>query len=163
MVCHLFVARPLPEPLLTKCQWVASWSKSNYAFGNVVLSNISHFVHAFICYTMCDSWWHHQMKTFPALLAFCVGNSPVPGEFPAQRPVTLSFDVFFHLRLNKWLSKQSWGWWLETLSRPLWRHRNGYNAVKTCKIWRIADIGNRLVSYTVEPLWIYDIYIWNFF
>ena len=44
---------------------------------------------------------------------------------PAQRPVTLSFDVFFDLRLNKRLSKQSWGWWFETLSCPLWRHRNG--------------------------------------
>ena len=28
------------------------------------------------------------------------------GEFPAQRPVTRSFDVFFDLRLNKRLSKQ---------------------------------------------------------
>ena len=47
-----------------------------------------------------------------------------PGEFPAQRPVTWSFDVFFDLRLNKRLSKQWWGWWFETLSHPLWRHRN---------------------------------------
>ena len=53
------------------------------------------------------SWWRHQMETFSALLAICAGNSPVPGEFPAQRPVTQSFDVFFHLRLNKRLSKQS--------------------------------------------------------
>ena len=30
-----------------------------------------------------------------ALQAICVGNSPVPGEFPAQMPVTQSFDVFF--------------------------------------------------------------------
>ena len=36
-----------------------------------------------------------------ALLAFCAGNSPVTGEFPTQRPVTRSFDVFFGLRLNK--------------------------------------------------------------
>ena len=72
------------------------------------------------------SWWRHQMETFSALLAICAGNSPVPGEFPAQRPVTRSFDVFFDLRLNKRLSKQSWGWWFETLSHPLWRHRNGY-------------------------------------
>ena len=50
------------------------------------------------------------METFFALLAICVGNSPVPGEFPAQRPVTRSFDVFIDLRLNKQLSKQSWGW-----------------------------------------------------
>ena len=44
-----------------------------------------------------------------ALLAICAGNSPVPGEFRAQRPVTRSFGVFFDLRLNKGLSKQSWG------------------------------------------------------
>ena len=52
------------------------------------------------------------------------GHSPAPGEFPAQRPVTRSFDVFYDLRLKKRLSKQSWGWWLEMLSRPLWRHRD---------------------------------------
>ena len=40
------------------------------------------------------------METFSALLTICVGNSPVPGEFPAQRPVTRSFGVFFDLRLN---------------------------------------------------------------
>ena len=68
--------------------------------------------------------WRHQMETFSALLAICAGNSPVPGEFPAQRPVTRSFDVFFDLRLNKRFSKQSWGWWFETLPRPLWRHSN---------------------------------------
>ena len=37
------------------------------------------------------------METFTALMALCVGNSPVTGEFPSQRPVTLSFDVFFDL------------------------------------------------------------------
>ena len=48
-----------------------------------------------------------------------------PGEFPAQRPVTRSFDVFFDLHPNKRLSKQWWGWWFETQPCPLWRHRNG--------------------------------------
>ena len=52
-------------------------------------------------------WWRHQMETFSALLVIWAGNSPVPGEFPWQRPVTWSFDVFFDLRLNKLLSKQS--------------------------------------------------------
>ena len=70
------------------------------------------------------SWWRHQMETFSALLATCAGNSPVPGEFPAQRPVMRSFDVFFDMRPNKRLSKQSWGWWFETPSRSLWRHCN---------------------------------------
>ena len=45
--------------------------------------------------------WRHPMETFSALLALCAGNSPVPGEFPSQRPVIWSFDIFFDLRLNK--------------------------------------------------------------
>ena len=45
-----------------------------------------------------------------ALQAICEGNSPVTGEFPAQRPVTRSFDVSFDMRLNKRLSKQWWDW-----------------------------------------------------
>ena len=66
--------------------------------------------------------WRHQMETFPAFVALCAGNSPVTGEFPSQRPVTRSFDVFFDLSLNKRLYKQSRGWWFETSSRSLWRH-----------------------------------------
>ena len=79
------------------------------------------------CSNLCTNdvtWWRHQMETFSALLAICAGNSPVPGEFPTQRPVTRSFDVFFDLCLNKRLSKQSWGWWFETLSHKLWRQCN---------------------------------------
>ena len=49
---------------------------------------------------MHTTWWRHRMETFSALLAICAGNSPVPGEFPAQRPVTRSFDVFFDLHPN---------------------------------------------------------------
>ena len=60
--------------------------------------------------------------------AFC-GEFTGPGEFPAQRPVTRSFDVFFDLPLNERLSKQSWGWWFETPYRPLWRHRNVLNSI----------------------------------
>ena len=72
----------------------------------------------------CIPWWRHQMETFSVVLAICAGNPPATGEFPAQRPVTQSFDVFFDLRLNKRLSKQSWGWWFETPSLSLWRHCN---------------------------------------
>ena len=50
-------------------------------------------------------WWRHQMGTSSALLALCGGNSLVTGEFPSQRPVTWSFDVFFDLRLNKRLKQ----------------------------------------------------------
>ena len=38
-----------------------------------------------------------------------------------HRLLYTSFDVYFDLRLKK----QGWGWWLETLSRSLWRHCSG--------------------------------------
>ena len=70
-----------------------------------------------------NSWWRHQMEAFSALLPLC-GEFTGPGEFPAQRPVTRSFDVFFDLRLNKRLGKQPWGWWFEAPSWSLWRQCN---------------------------------------
>ena len=47
------------------------------------------------------------METFYALLAIRAGNSLVPDEFPIQKPVTRSFDIYFDLHPNKRLSKQS--------------------------------------------------------
>ena len=52
------------------------------------------------------------------------GEFTGPGEFPAQMPVTRGFGAFFDLRLNNRLSKPSWGWWFETLSRSFCRHCN---------------------------------------
>ena len=83
-------------------------------------------IFAFCLGLVSTKWWRHQMETFSALLAIYAGNSPVPGEFPAQRPVTRSFDISFDLRRNKRLNKQSWGWWFETLLRPLWRQCNEF-------------------------------------
>ena len=80
------------------------------------------------------TWWRHQMETVSALLAICAGNSPVPGEFPTQRPVTRGFDVFFDLRPNKRLSKQPRGWWFETPSWSLWRHRNGTQGIRLSNV-----------------------------
>ena len=73
------------------------------------------------------TWWRHQMETFSAILTLCAGNSPVTGEFPSQRPVTRSFGVFFVLRLNKRLSKQSKRRWFETPSGSSWCHCNEEN------------------------------------
>ena len=68
------------------------------------------------------SWWRYQMVTFSALQALYAGNSKVTGELPSQRPVTRSFDVFFDLRLNKRVSKQSKRRWFWAPSRSLWHH-----------------------------------------
>ena len=71
------------------------------------------------------------------------GELPVTGEFPSQRPVTRKFCVFFDLRLNKRLSKQSLSWWFETSSHSLWRHCNGVNI--------IYGIGTGVTSDVNEP------------
>ena len=96
---------------------------------NVEIMSISGGLHVWLeipvlLYVLIIPWWRHQMEIFSALLAICAGNSPVPGEFPAQRTLARGFYVFFDLRPNKWLSKQSWGWWFEMPSRPFWRHCN---------------------------------------
>ena len=97
----------------------------------IIAASLSRFTgQQFSLETTRLSWWRHQMETFSALMAICAGNSPVPGEYPAQWPVTQSFDVFSDLRPNKRLSKQWWGWWFETLSSPLWRHCNVENCRK---------------------------------
>ena len=98
------------------------------------------------------AWWRHQMETFSALLAICAGNSPVPGEFPTQRPVTRRFDVYFDLRPNKRLSKQSWGWWFETLSCSLWRHRNEVLFAKTRSPWCSSFLMFECRSYVCTGL-----------
>ena len=72
------------------------------------------------------------------------GEFTGPGEFPTQRPVTRSFDVFFDMRLNKRLSKQPWGWWFEKLSWSLWRHGNDGMIMMFFKM--AAEISRNLVA-----------------
>ena len=74
--------------------------------------------------TILKSWWHHQLESFSVLLALCEGNPLVTGGFPSQRPVTRSFDIFFDLHLNKWLSKQLRCWWSQMPLCSLWHHCN---------------------------------------
>ena len=136
MACRLFGAKPLSKPMLGSCQldlyeqtsvkfwWIHKTFHSQKLIWKYRLWNGGHFVQG-----KMSSWWRHQMETFSALLAICVGNSPVTGEFPTQRPVKRSFDVFFDLHLNKRLSKQSCGWWFETPSCPLWSHCNDFQNV----------------------------------
>ena len=87
--------------------------------------------------------WKHFPRYWPFVREFTG-----PGEFPAQRPVTRSLDVFFDLRLNKRLSKQSWGWWFETLPRPLWRHSNGLNQQLSKKL-DAGDLRRHRADYDV--------------
>ena len=67
--------------------------------------------------------WKHFLRNWP----FVRGIHRSPVNSPHKGQWSGAFDVFFDLRLYKRLSKPSWGWWFETLSRPLWRHCNVTN------------------------------------
>ena len=66
------------------------------AISNQFLLNFYENVHG-ISIELEMTWWRHQMETFSALPAICVWNSPITGEFPAQRPVPRSFEILFDL------------------------------------------------------------------
>ena len=74
------------------------------------------------------------------------------------KPVTRSFDVFFDLHLNKRLSKQSWGWWFETPSCPLWRHCNTFtfksiaHVISNCPACRTSLIATRFWVVVICPI-----------
>ena len=91
-----------------------------------------------------NQFWRNLMMTssngniFRVTGPLC-GEFTGPGEFPTQRPVTRSFDVFYDLRLNKRLSIQPWGWWFETPSWSLWRHNNLHECYS---MWFINDFKN---------------------
>ena len=77
------------------------------------------------------------------------GEFTGPGEFPTQRPVTRSFDVFFDRRLNKRLSKQPRGWWLETLSCSLWRQNYEWQMIKVF----VYNLINKMAVYWLNCVW----------
>ena len=80
------------------------------------------------------------------------------GEFTGHRwiPRTSASDTdlwfFFDLRLNKRLSKQSWGWWIETPPLSLWRHCNGpisSKVISTCSSEWIMRCLNELKAWFI--------------
>ena len=97
------------------CKWYQSmvqkmfihhlWDFENCIYIYIIIFSVDGF-----------TWWCPQMETFSTLLALCVGNSPVTGEFTSQRPVTRSFDVLFDLCLNK-------GWANNRVAGDLRHHR----------------------------------------
>ena len=74
------------------------------------------------------------------------------GEFPLQKATTRSFDVFFDLRLNRRVNKQSCGQWFDTPLRSLWRQCND------------SSIFSGLVSYLSKMFSLFqvshDVHIW---
>ena len=133
-ICQLFsinhVAGRPPGDVYICCMWANS-KRSNLAHVQDIPK---------ICYSSCcavvwyidrgyltncyifSAWWRHQMDIFSALLAVCTGNSPVTGEFPAKRPVTRSFDIFF---ICAWIN----GWVNNGEAGDLRRYRVHYDVI----------------------------------
>ena len=120
------------------CFMMTSWHGHPLRITAITWSDMNRY-----CNKNKATWWRHEMGTF----------SPVPGEFPSQRPVTQNFDVFFDRRLNKRLSKHSRRRWFETPSRSLWRHSNENTIKSTCKFdvtyitGRVEETRNLTVSW----------------
>ena len=100
------------------------------------------------------------METFSALLAICAGNSPVPGEFPAQRPVMRSFDVIL---ICAWIN----GWVNNREAGDLRRHRAHYDTIVMSKVipdnentrnWCRHDYSADLQTKVIADTWKY----WRF-
>ena len=98
---------------------VLDWIKYDYTPGpGLIFSGFSVMGHY---YCMMTSSIGNIFRVTGHLCGEFTGHGWIPRTMASDA----SFDVFFDLRLNKWLSKQSWGWWFKTPSRPLWRHCNG--------------------------------------
>ena len=96
---------------------ILSFQINNRQFASTTLRSVK----PALWFNTCP-WWRHQMEDIFRVTGHLCGEFTGTGDFPAQRPMTRSFDGFFDLRLHKRLSKHSWGWWFETPSCPLWRH-----------------------------------------
>ena len=111
-----------------RCQAISrSWSIANERLRTgLCFSELLSKCHIFPWWNLIYMMTSSNGNIFRVTDPFC-GEFTGPVEFPTQRPVTQSVDVFY-LRLNKRLSKQPWGWWFDTPSWLSWRQCNG-NAV----------------------------------
>ena len=78
------------------------------------------------------------------------------GEFTGDSPQKGQWRGALVFCLNKRLSKHSWGWWFETLSRPLWHHYNVKCAPFTKKFMSTSPSAKSQVSVKFER-WYLDI------
>ena len=83
--------------------------------------------------------WKHFPRYWPFAREF-TGHWWIP----RTKASDAELNVFFDLRLNKRLSKQSLGWWFETPSCSLWRH---------CKEELIECFGNNKTFGYRKRVW----------
>ena len=128
---------PLPRPLTESCCMLSGLC-THIRDNDIETTHTGLHTHPSQMYTMMTSSNGNIIRVTGPLCGEFTGHS----EFPTQRPVTRSFDVFFDLHLNNRLSKQPWGWWFQMPSWSLWRqcnddtHNDGGPLGKTPKSFR---------------------------
>ena len=115
--CVAWIKYSLPGTVLPGGSKLVSLTKSNWLISAWPSSDLDGLGHELkkLKLTMMTS----SNGNISTLLVFLWAIHRSSVQFPAQSPVTRSFDIFFDLRLNKGMSKQWWGWWFETPSRRL--------------------------------------------
>ena len=105
----------ITKPMLTQyiahmCRQ-ASMCYGNIAFDDAWATDVTKpSMHTILASWNITTWWCHHMEALSTQLALCVGNPPVTGGFPSQRPVMWTFDV----SLVKLLDKEMRGRWFES-------------------------------------------------
>ena len=91
---------------------------------------------------MVVPWWRHELETFSALLTI----SAVTGEFPAQRPVTRSFDILLIFLINGWVNNGK--------ARHLRRYRANYEVtVRIFPDHHFSQMGGYITSQWHNDPW----------
>ena len=107
-------------------EWYNGWTKALEETGELINTYKLMFCNLRYVVRMALKTLKPMMTSSNANIFRVTG--PLCGEFTGHRwiPFTkasdASFDVFFDMHLNKWLSKQSRRRWFETPSHSLWRH-----------------------------------------
>ena len=96
-----FLIQPLEQEGSAQSKWIQMYRTVFTNHCDAYINSPTHRSKYF------HQWWRHQMETFSALLAICVGNSPVPGEFPAMPSVLWGKTGFsrHHFWSHKWALK----------------------------------------------------------
>ena len=99
-----------------------------------------------------------KWKHFPRYWRFVriIHRSPLNSPLKGQWHGALIFCLICAW-INGWV-KQSWDWWLETHSRPLWRHCNAMPVNVICNQWDIACIQMFCLTLVALVIWCHHMY-----
>ena len=166
MVWHQTGDKPISKPMVTKFNdtyMVLGGDKLTLKYGDILGDHVDHFeqklwwmkthltssTYKDFFLNILSNMVVSAVPLFPGhhphlMMMSSNGNifrftGPLWGESTVHQWIMWSFDVFFDLHLNKWLSKQSGCWWFEMPWHSLGRHWNVVGTILymyTSSIWK---------------------------